>query len=136
MGAVVVGLLIAAAFGSGDFVGGRASRDATTAAGATQVDVSLSSCVWMSRVQLRTLVKALDEMQPPVLVHCAWGAERTGLVSAIAELLREGGTLADARAQFALKYLYVPVGDGRIMSEAVDQYEALTAALNSAASSH
>ncbi|WP_240907109.1 tyrosine-protein phosphatase [Paludisphaera rhizosphaerae] len=102
----------------------RAERDATTSAGATQVDVSLSSCVWMSRVQLRTLVKALDEMRPPVLIHCAWGSERTGLVSAIAELLREGSTLEDARAQFTVRYLYVPVGDGRIMSEAVDQYEA------------
>lgn len=102
----------------------RAERDATASAGATQVDVSLSSCVWMSRIQLRTLVKALDEMRPPVLIHCAWGSERTGLVSAIAELLREGSTLEEARAQFTVRYLYVPFGDGRIMSEAVDQYEA------------
>ena len=102
----------------------RAERDATTAAGATQVDVSLSSCIWMSRVQLRTLVKALDEASRPLLIHCAWGSERTGLVSAIAELLREGSTLDDARAQFTIRYLYVPVGDGRIMSQAIDQYEA------------
>jgi len=96
---------------------------ATRSAGATQVDVSLSSCIWMSRVQLRTLVKALDEMTYPVLVHCSWGSERTGLVSAIAELLREGSTLDDARRQFTLWHLYAPVGDGRIMSEAIDQYE-------------
>lgn len=102
----------------------RAERAATLDAGATQVDVSLSSCIWMSRVQLRTIVKALDEMQYPVLIHCAWGSERTGLVSAIAELLREGSTLADARAQFSVRYLYINAGDGRIMSEAIDQYEA------------
>ncbi|OJW24757.1 MAG: protein tyrosine phosphatase [Planctomycetales bacterium 71-10] len=106
----------------------RAERDATVAAGATQVDVSMSSCIWMSRVQLRTLVKALDEMEYPVLIHCAWGSERTGLVSAIAELLREGSTLEDARAQFSVRYLFVPVGDGRIMAEAIDQYEAWLAA--------
>ncbi|WP_240911023.1 phosphatase domain-containing putative toxin [Paludisphaera soli] len=106
----------------------RDERSATLAAGATQVDVSLSSCVWMSRVQLRTLVKALDEMSYPVVIHCAWGSERTGLVSAFAELLREGSTLGDAREQLALKYLYVPFGDGRIMSEALDQYEAWLAA--------
>ena len=102
----------------------RAERAATLAAGATQVDISLSSCVWMSRVQLRTIVEALDRMEYPVLVHCAWGSERTGLVSAIAELLREGSTLDDARAQFSIRYLYVPAGDGRIMAEAIDQYEA------------
>ncbi|MDG3003475.1 phosphatase domain-containing putative toxin [Paludisphaera mucosa] len=102
----------------------RDERAASLAAGATQVDVSLSSCVWMSRIQLRTLIRALDEMRYPILIHCAWGSERTGLVSAIAELLREGSTLDDARAQLALRYLYLPVGDGRIMSEAIDQYEA------------
>lgn len=102
----------------------RDERDATLAAGATQIDVSLSSCIWMSRVQLRAIVKALDEMEYPVLIHCSWGSERTGLVSAIAELLREGSTLADARAQFSIRYLFVPVGDGRIMAHAIDQYEA------------
>jgi protein tyrosine phosphatase (PTP) superfamily phosphohydrolase (DUF442 family) len=102
----------------------RAERDATLAAGATQVDVSLSSCIWMSRVQLRTIVEALDEMEYPVLVHCAWGSERTGLVAAIAELLREGSTLDDARAQFTIRHLYIPAGDGKIMAELVDQYEA------------
>ncbi len=102
----------------------RDERAATLAAGATQVDVSRSSCIWMSRVQLRTLVKALDEMSYPVVIHCAWGSERTGLVSAFAQLLREGSTLGDAREQLALKYLYVPFGDGRIMGEALDQYEA------------
>lgn len=101
----------------------RDERAATLAAGATQVDVALSSCIWMSRVQLRTIVKALDEMEYPVLIHCAWGAERTGLVAAIAELLRDGSTLDDARAQFSIRHLYVPAGDGKIMSELIDQYE-------------
>lgn len=96
---------------------------ATRAAGATQVDVALSSCIWMSRLQLRTIIKALDEMEYPVLIHCAWGAERTGLVSAITELLREDSTLEAARDQFSIRYLYVPAGDGRIMGEFLDQYE-------------
>lgn len=100
-----------------------AERDATLAAGATQVDVSLSSCIWMSRAQLRTLIEILDSSHYPMLLHCAWGSERTGLVSAFAELLREGSTLDDARDQLALKYLYVPLGDGKIMSQAIDQYE-------------
>lgn len=101
----------------------RAERDATLAAGATQVDVSLSSCVWMSREQLLTLIDILDTSQYPILIHCEWGAERTGVVSAFVELLREGSTIDDARNQFALKYLYLPIGDGAIMGEMVEQYD-------------
>lgn len=95
----------------------------TLAAGATQVDLPLSSCVWMSRIQLRTFIRVLDTCEYPVLFHCAWGSERTGLAAAIAELLCEGSTLADARRQLAIRYLYVRLGDGRIMAEFLDQYE-------------
>jgi len=101
----------------------RAERDATLAAGATQVDVSLSSCVWMSRAQLLTLIDLLDSIEYPVIIHCEWGAERTGVVSAFVELLREGSTIDDARNQFALKFMYLPVGDGKIMGEMIDQYD-------------
>jgi hypothetical protein len=96
---------------------------ATLSEGATQVDIPLSSCVWMSRIQLRTLVRQLDTCTYPVLIHCAWGSERTGLASSIAELLRPGCTLEEARAQLTLRHLYVRLGDGRIMSEFLDQYE-------------
>lgn len=100
-----------------------AERDATLAAGATQVDVSLSSCVWMSRAQLLALIDVLDSIQYPALIHCEWGAERTGLVSAFYQLLRDGSTIDDARNQFGLKYLYLPIGDGKIMEEMIDQYD-------------
>ena len=96
---------------------------ATLAEGATQVDIALSSCEWMSRIQVRTLIRLLDTCDYPVLIHCAWGSERTGLVSAITELLRPDGTLDEARAQFTLRYLFVRLGDGRIMAEYLDQYE-------------
>jgi hypothetical protein len=96
---------------------------ATLAEGATQVDIPLSSCVWMSRIQLSTLIRELDTCRYPMLLHCAWGSERTGLASAVAELLRPGGTLEEARAQLTLRHLYVRLGDGRIMAEFLDQYE-------------
>ncbi len=96
---------------------------ATLSAQATQVDIALSSCVWMSRIQLRTLVRVLDTCEYPAIFHCAWGSERTGLASAVAELLRPSGTLADARGQLVMRYLYVRFGDGRIMAEFLDQYE-------------
>lgn len=96
---------------------------ATNREGATQIDVAMSSCVWMSRAQLGALIESLETARYPLLIHCAWGSERTGLVAAFAELLRPGGTLADARAQFSLGYLFVRINDGKVMAEHLDQYE-------------
>ena len=63
----------------------------------------MSSCVWMSHAQLRTVIDTLDTAEYPLLLHCQWGAERTGLVSAFTELLRPGSTLEEARAQFSIR---------------------------------
>jgi len=105
-----------------------AERKSTLNAGATQIDIAMSSCIWMSRAQIRTVLQTLDTAEYPILIHCQWGAERTGLVSAFAELLRPGSTLGDARAQFSLRYLFLPVNDGKIMAEHLGQYERWLAA--------
>ena len=100
----------------------RNERAATLAAGATQIDVPLASDLWLTRAQARALLEILDTAEPPVLIHCEWGSERTGLVSAFVELLRPGGTLASARAQFSPYYLFLPTAHGRIMSGHVERY--------------
>ena len=107
----------------------RNERDSTLEAGAVQVDMALSSCDWMSRTQLRTLVDVLDTSKPPVLVHCWRGAERTGLASAFAVLLREGSTLAEAKAEFSPAYLFLRMGDGVTTIEHLEQYECWLARL-------
>jgi protein tyrosine phosphatase (PTP) superfamily phosphohydrolase (DUF442 family) len=100
-----------------------AERSATLAAGATQVDISIASDYWLSREQARTLVEALETCEKPVLIHCEWGAERTGLGSAMATLLRPGSTTADARRQFSAYYLFLPIRDGLVMRGHLDEYE-------------
>lgn len=102
----------------------RGEQKATLDAGATQVDMALSSCEWMSRVQLRTLIRTLDATERPLLIHCWRGSERTGLATAFAKLLEPESTLEQARAQFSLRYLFARVGDGKVMAEHLDQYEA------------
>jgi hypothetical protein len=101
----------------------RAERSATLSSGANQLDVHMASDLWLSRHEARTLVRLLDTSEYPLLIHCEWGAERTGLVSAIATLLRPGGSLADAQRQFSLYYLFVRAGDGKVMAEHLDLYE-------------
>jgi protein tyrosine phosphatase (PTP) superfamily phosphohydrolase (DUF442 family) len=96
---------------------------ATIGAGATQIDVAMSSCEWASRAQLREVVAILDTCERPVLIHCWRGGERTGLVSAMSELLRPGIAPVQARRQFAFAYLYVPFGEGQVMLRHLDQYE-------------
>jgi protein tyrosine phosphatase (PTP) superfamily phosphohydrolase (DUF442 family) len=90
---------------------------------ATQIDVPLASDHWLSRDQARTLVGILDTAERPLLIHCQFGAERTGLVSAMEELLRPGGSLASARSQFSVRYLFLPVQDGKVMVGHLDLYE-------------
>lgn len=106
----------------------RDERAATLAAGATQIDLPMSSCEWLSRAQLRALIRVLDTCERPVLIHCEWGAERTGLASAVSELLRPGATQADAANQFSVRYLFLPVKDGKVMAEHLDAYNAWLAA--------
>lgn len=113
----------------------RAERDATLAAGATQIDIAMSSCEWMSRAQLDTVIEVLDRCEKPMLLHCWRGAERTGWISAIAQLLTPGTTLADARAQFSTYYLFVRAGDGQRMIEHLEQYERWLASTGRAHSS-
>jgi protein tyrosine phosphatase (PTP) superfamily phosphohydrolase (DUF442 family) len=102
----------------------RQEREATLAQGATQVDVAMSSCEWMSKVQLQAVVHVLDTAEHPILIHCWRGAERTGLVSAFTQLLRPGVSLEDAKAQFSIRYLFLPVGDGAVTRQHLEQYEA------------
>jgi hypothetical protein len=101
----------------------RAELAATAAAGATHVDLAMSSCEWMSRAQLRALVRVLDSCDYPLLIHCEHGSERTGLVAAFSELLRPGATLKDAENQFTIRYLFTGLRDGKVMLRHLEQYE-------------
>ncbi len=100
----------------------RQERQATLAAGATQVDFPMSSDQWLSIEQVRTLLEILDKSEYPILIHCEWGAERTGLVSAICELIRPGSTIDDARGEFSPYYMFLPIKDGLVMRGHLDRY--------------
>jgi protein tyrosine/serine phosphatase len=100
----------------------RPEREATIASGATLVDFPMSSDQWLSVEQARALLDTLDSCEYPILVHCEWGAERTGLVSAICELIRDGSTIDDGRRAFSLYYLFLPMKDGLVMRGHLDRY--------------
>lgn len=100
----------------------RVERAVTLGRGATQIDFAMASDHWLSREQARALIRILDTCERPLLIHCEWGAERTGLVASWATLLDPGGDLRTARAQFSPYYLYLPTREGRIMSGHLERY--------------
>ncbi len=100
----------------------REERDATLQAGATQVDLPIASDLWLSKAQAQALMEVLDSAEKPMLVHCQWGAERTGLASAFVVLLRPGGTLDEAEQCFSIRYLFAPTRDGLTMLGHVTAY--------------
>lgn len=101
----------------------REERAATLEAGATQIDLPLSSCEWLSRAQARALLEVFETAERPILVHCFHGSERTGMVSAFLELLRPGSTLTDAEGQFTLRHMYFGLGDGVVTRQHLELYE-------------
>ncbi len=98
-------------------------KTATLAAGATLIDFAMSSDQWLSREQTKTLVDILDKCEYPILIHCEWGAERTGLVAAICTLLKDGSTLNQGKREFSAYYMFLPVKDGLTMRGHLDLYE-------------
>ncbi len=101
----------------------RDERAATLEAGATQVDIPLSSCEWMSKAQARALLEVLETAERPILIHCFHGSERTAMVSAFDQLLRPGSTLLDAEAQFSFRHMYFGIGDGVVTRQHLELYE-------------
>ena len=102
----------------------RLEREATLKAGATHVDFSMASDMWLSRNQAHALMNVLKDCEYPIAIHCEWGAERTGLVSAFVSLSRPGNTIDEARGQFSPYYLFLPNAHGKTMRSHVDAYQA------------
>lgn len=102
----------------------RDELQATIASKATQVDFKMASDQWLSRLQLRSLIRIFDTCEYPILLHCEFGSERTGLASAIAVLLQPGRSLEEARAQFSLHYLYYVDKTNYVLPDHINQYEA------------
>jgi len=96
-------------------------RAAASRNGALHVSLRMSADDIPPAQTLRELVRILDTAPRPLLLHCAAGAERSGLASAVAVLLT-GGDLAAARAQFALDKGFVYVVNPRL-PRVLDDYE-------------
>lgn len=101
---------------------------ATIAAGISQEDVTLSAQTLPFPSELRKVVEVLDRTEYPVLFHCNKGADRTGLVAAVALLLYTDATLDEARRQLWPRYGHWPVARTIAIDQFFDLYQAKLAA--------
>jgi hypothetical protein len=88
-----------------------------------QEDIGFSSGRLPSVPTLRQLVEAVDGTDCPILFHCHKGADRTGMASAIALLLKSDAPLREARAQLGPRYGHLPLGRTAHIDRFFDLYE-------------
>jgi hypothetical protein len=89
----------------------------------SQEDVGLSAGRLPPSSELSLLIRALDQSEQPVLIHCRQGVDRTGLVSAIVLLLYTDADVKKARDELSLRYGHVALGRTAYMSRFFDLYE-------------
>jgi protein tyrosine phosphatase (PTP) superfamily phosphohydrolase (DUF442 family) len=96
---------------------------ATHAAAVSQEDITLSAKRYPHPGEIGRLIEVLDHTDYPVLLHCAAGADRTGLASAIALLLLTDRSLAAARRQLWPRFGHFAVGRTARLDEFLDYYD-------------
>jgi protein tyrosine phosphatase (PTP) superfamily phosphohydrolase (DUF442 family) len=96
---------------------------ATHNAGISQEDITLSAKRFPPPSEIARLIEVLDRTEYPVLIHCAQGADRTGLASVIVLLLYTNADLATARHQMWARYGHLPVGRTVVLDQFFDYYE-------------
>lgn len=85
--------------------------------------VTFSASHLPSRHELRQLVEVLDRAEYPAFIHCRQGADRTGMASLIALLLRDEYSYADARPQLGVHYGHMAFSKSGVLDRFFGLYE-------------
>jgi hypothetical protein len=87
-------------------------------------DFPMSATHRPSRRELLTLLDLLDRCRYPLLIHCKSGSDRTGLLSALYRMSREGEPPEEAEAEFSIGYGHFEIGGPQHLHEPLDEYRA------------
>ncbi|MGF1579590.1 MAG: tyrosine-protein phosphatase [Gemmataceae bacterium] len=88
-----------------------------------QEDLYLSAGRLPPVSEIRDLIEILDRAEYPILFHCRRGADRTGIASVVALLLKDDISYQQARRQLSSRYAHIPLGHPGFMAEFFDFYE-------------
>lgn len=97
--------------------------ETTVRAGAVFEDVGLWAYSPPPPGELIRLVDFLEHAETPILVHCHTGADRAGLASVLALLLRTDTSLSQAHGQLTLYYGHNRWGKAACHDRLLDRYE-------------
>ena len=86
----------------------RQEAAAVSESGARYVPIAISSRKEPDAAQMAQIVNALQQSPQPILVHCQGGADRTGLVSALFQLVVSGTSKQQAEEQLGIAYGHIP----------------------------
>jgi protein tyrosine/serine phosphatase len=85
-------------------------------------DIPMSASRRPSRRDLIRMVDVIDHARTPLLIHCKWGADRTGLMSALYQLVVLGEPPEKAIHAFSLSYGHFPLFGPERLHEPIDEY--------------
>lgn len=91
--------------------------------GISQEDVTISANRMPPTGEIRRLVEILEQSEYPIVIHCQQGADRTGLVAVMYQLLFTDADYATALRQCSPRYGHLPVHTTLAMDSFFDQYE-------------
>lgn len=90
--------------------------------GADFYDIPMSATRRPTRRELLRMVAVLDQARYPILFHCKWGADRTGLMAALYRLVKLGEPPEKALGEFSLSYGHVPLFGPQKLHEPINEY--------------
>jgi hypothetical protein len=76
-----------------------------------------------ARRELLQLIDLLDRCRYPLLIHCKWGSDRTGLASALYLMVKRGKSPAQALATFSIQHGHFPVFGPEHLQEPLFEYD-------------
>lgn len=96
--------------------------------GLSQEDVFLSAGRLPPAQEIRRLVAILDRAEPPILIHCQHGADRTGLAARLALLLLTDASFEETASALGFRYTHIRLGRTARMDDFFDLYVSWLAA--------
>jgi hypothetical protein len=100
----------------------RAEAEAADRRSVEFFDLPLSATRRPTRRELMLTVAALERCRYPVLIHCKWGSDRTGLVSALYRMVINGEPPEAAIGEFSLAHGHFPFFGPEHLHEPIDEY--------------
>ncbi len=85
-------------------------------------DLPLSATKRPSRKELMMALAVIERGPYPLLIHCKWGSDRTGMVSALYRMVVRGEPPERAIAAFSIEYGHIPFFGPQKLHEPFHEY--------------